>query len=96
LMAVRGAQSQATTPPFARKQDVHKRSNPKFEVQGFSPHYSRRLLLQLPIRRCDEPDGGRARRSVSQHTVSSMPPFFAAPRARLARRLVGFVTNPRE
>jgi hypothetical protein len=34
-----------------------------------SPHYSRRLLLQPSIRRCDKPDGGRARRSVGQHTV---------------------------
>jgi hypothetical protein len=50
----------------------------------FRPHYSRRLLLQPPIRRYDKPDGGRARRSVSQHTVSSMLPSFAAPRARLA------------
>jgi len=61
-----------------------------------SPHYSRRLLLQPPIRRYDKPDGGRARRSVGQHTVSSMPPSLAAPHARLARRLGGFVTNPRE
>ena len=61
-----------------------------------SPHYSRRLLLHPPIRRYDKPDGGRARRSVSQHTVSSMLPSFAAPRARLAWRLGGFVTNPRE
>ena len=37
----------------------------------------------------DALDGGRARRSVGQHTVSSMP------RARLAWRLIGFVTNPR-
>ena len=34
-----------------------------------SPHYSRRLLLQPSIRRYDKPDGGRARRSVGQHTV---------------------------
>ena len=61
-----------------------------------NPHNSRRLLLQPPIRRCDKPDGGWARRSVGQHTVSSMPPFLAAPRARLAWRLGGFVTNPRE
>ena len=31
-------------------------------IEGYSPHYSRKLLLQPPIRRCDEPDGGRARR----------------------------------
>src|SRR6267378_3834742 len=61
-----------------------------------NPHYSRRLLLHPPIRRCDKPDGGRARHSVGQHTVSSMPPSLAAPRARLAWRLGGFVTNPRE
>ena len=103
-----------------------------------SPHYSRRLLLQPPIRRYDTPVGGRARRSVGQHTVSSMPPSrrwvgpdaclassykggqppctiptngahplrnpqavaethrFTAPRARLAWRLGGFVTNSRE
>ena len=46
--------------------------------------------------RYDKPDGGRARRSVDQHTVSSMRPSFAAPRARLAWRLGGFVTNSRE
>ena len=43
----------------------------------------------------DAPDGGRARRSVGQHTVSSMPPSLTAPRARLAWRLIGFVTNLR-
>jgi hypothetical protein len=37
--------------------------------------------------------GGRARRSVGQHTVSSMPPSLAAPRARLAWRLRDFATN---
>ena len=42
-----------------------------------NPHHSRKLLLQPPIRRYDEPDGGRARRSVGQHTVSSMPPSLA-------------------
>jgi hypothetical protein len=65
---------------------------------GYSPnpHYSRRLLLQPPIRRYDKPDGGRARHSVDQHTVSSMPPSLAAPRARLAWRLGGYVTNSRE
>ena len=41
----------------------------------------------------DAPDGRRARRSVGQHTVSSMPPSLAAPRSRLAWRLGGFVTN---
>jgi len=58
----------------------------------FSPHRSRRLLLQPRIRCCD----GRARHSVDRHTVSSMPPFFLAVLARLTMRLPGFVTNPRE
>ncbi|MGH7217648.1 MAG: hypothetical protein ACREIG_10470, partial [Nitrospiraceae bacterium] len=62
---------------------------------NFSPHYSRRLLLQPPIRRYDKPDGRRARRSVGQHTTSSMPPSLTAPRACLAWRLSGFITNPR-
>ena len=61
-----------------------------------SPHYSQKLLLQPPIRRYDKPDGGRARRSVGQHTVSSMLPSFAAPRARLAWHPGGFVTNSLE
>ena len=65
-------------------------------IEAPNPHNSRRLLLQPPIRRCDKPDGGRARRSVGQHTVSSRPPSLTAPRARLACRLGGFVTNPRE
>ena len=60
-----------------------------------NPHYSRRLLLQPPIRRYDKPGGGQARRSVGQHTVSSMPLSLATPRARLAWRLSGFVTNLR-
>lgn len=47
-------------------------------------------------RRYDNPDGGRARRSVGQHTVSSMSSRLAAPRARPARRLGGFVKNPRK
>ena len=64
--------------------------------QAPSPHYSRRLLLQPPIHRYDKPDGGRARHSVGQHTVSIMPPSLTTPRARLAWRLSGFVTNPRE
>ena len=68
----------------------------RFQPTEPSPHHSRRLLLQLPIHRCDKPDGGRARPSVGQHTVSSMPPSLAAPRARLAWRLGGFVKNPRE
>jgi hypothetical protein len=38
----------------------------------------------------------RARRSVGQHTVSSMPPSLTAPRARLAWRFGDFVTNSRE
>ena len=46
--------------------------------------------------RYDKPDVGRARRSVDQHTVLSMRPFFAAPRARLAWRPGSFVTNSRE
>lgn len=37
--------------------------------------------------------GGRARRLGGQHTISSMPPFFATPRARFAWSLGGFVTN---
>jgi hypothetical protein len=39
---------------------------------------------------------GQARRSVGRHTVSSMPSFLAAPRARLAWRLGSFVTNRHE
>ena len=39
---------------------------------------------------------GQARRSVGRQTVSSMPSFLAAPRARLAWRLGGFVTNRHE
>ena len=69
---------------------------PRRGAAEHNPHHSRRLLLQPPIRRCDKPVGGRARRSVGQHTVSSMPPSLTAPRARLAWRLGGFVTNPRE
>jgi hypothetical protein len=56
----------------------------------YNPHYSRRLLLQPPIRGYDKPDGGWARRSVGQRTVTSMPPSLRAPRARLAWRLGGF------
>jgi len=33
-------------------------------------------LLQPPKRRYDKPDGGRARRSVGHHTVSSVEPSF--------------------
>lgn len=40
--------------------------------------------------------GGRARRSVGQHTVSSMLPSLTAPRARLATRLHNFATNHHE
>src|SRR5688572_20479394 len=40
--------------------------------------------------------GGRARRSVGQRTAGSMPPSFAAPRARLATRLRDFATNRHE
>jgi len=43
-----------------------------------------------------EHGGGQARRSVGRHTVSSMPSFLTAPRARLARRLGRFVTNRHE
>ncbi|MFY4730892.1 NADPH-dependent FMN reductase [Nitrospira sp. BLG_2] len=39
---------------------------------------------------------GQARRSVGRHTVSSMPSSLAVPRARLAWRLGGFVTNRHE
>ena len=39
---------------------------------------------------------GQAHHSVGQRTVSSTPPSLAAPRARLAKRLGGFVTNPHE
>jgi len=40
--------------------------------------------------------GRRARRSVGQHTVSSMPPSLAAPHACLAWRLRDFATNRHE
>ncbi len=43
-MAVRAAQSQVTTPPVARKQDEHKRSDPKFEVQGSRFQKSRTVV----------------------------------------------------
>ena len=39
---------------------------------------------------------GQASRSIGRHTVSSMPSFSAAPRARLAWRLGDFVTNRHE
>lgn len=65
-------------------------------------HGPRWLLLQPPRCRCDKPTcdclhaGGQARRSVGQRTASSTPPSFPPPRARLARHLGGFVTNPHE
>jgi hypothetical protein len=37
--------------------------------------------------------GDRARRSVGQHTVSSVPPFLVAPHARFVRPLRDFATN---
>jgi len=40
--------------------------------------------------------GGRARRSVGQQTVSSLPSSLAAPRACLAWRLRNFATNCHE
>jgi hypothetical protein len=40
--------------------------------------------------------GRRARHSVGQHTVSSMPPSLMAPRACLAWRLRDFATNRHE
>ena len=40
--------------------------------------------------------GGQARPSRPHHTVSSMRRSLKAPRARLAWRLVGFVTNHHE
>ena len=40
--------------------------------------------------------GGQARLSEPRHTVSSMPRFFKALRARLVSRLDGFVTNHHE
>ncbi len=42
------------------------------------------------------PGGQEARPSGPQHTVSSMPRSLRAPRARLAWRLGGFVTNRHE
>jgi hypothetical protein len=51
------------------------------------------LAGQQDIESLRQPDGGRARRSVGQHAVSSMCPSFAASRARLAWRSVGLVTN---
>jgi hypothetical protein len=47
------------------------------------------LLRQAPI-------GGRAHRSVSQRTVSSMSQSFTAALARLATRLRDFATNRHE
>jgi len=41
-------------------------------------------------------NGARPRHSVDQHTVSSMTPSLAAPRARLAWRLGIFVATSRE
>ncbi|WHZ28192.1 MAG: hypothetical protein OJF51_002990 [Nitrospira sp.] len=40
--------------------------------------------------------GGQARLSQPRHTVSSMPRFLVAPRARLATRLRDFATNRHE
>ena len=84
----------STPQPPQMQATTQSRAMPCAHLAG--PHDSRRLLLQPPIRHCDKPDGGRARRSVGQHTVSSIPPSLTAPRARLAYHLGGFVTNPRE
>ena len=65
-------------------------------ADGLGPHNSRRLLLQLSIRRCDKPYGGRTRCSVGQHTVSSMPSSLAASCAGLATRLSDFSTHRHE
>jgi len=75
----------------------------KNELGSLSPHYSWALLLQLWIRRCDRP--GRELRTprradsplgLGQQTVASLPPFLAAPRARLAWRLPNFATDSHE
>jgi hypothetical protein len=52
-------------------------------------------LRQASARSARRP-GRRARRSVGQHTVSSMPPSLAAPRVCLAWRLRDFATNRHE
>ena len=54
-------------------------------------YYNRRYAAPTGL-----PAGGQARRSIGQHTVSSMLLFLAAPRARLVWRLGGFGTSPRE
>src|SRR2546422_4699617 len=53
-------------------------------------------LLRRACMRLVKHAGGRARRSVGQRTTGSMPPSFAAPRARLATRLCDFAKNRHE
>ncbi len=57
---------------------------------------NRGLAAATSLRAAFQQAGGRARRSVGQHTVSSMPPSLAPPRARLAWRLRNFATNRHE
>jgi len=56
--------------------------------RGFAAATSLDTLARCP--------GRRARRSVCQHTVLSMPPSLAAPRTCLAWRLRDFATNRHE
>jgi len=51
----------------------------------------RQAWMRLALR-----PGRRARHSVGQHTISSMPLSLAAPRACLAWRLRDFATNRHE
>jgi hypothetical protein len=63
-------------------------------------HNTSAAIANSPLRqawtRLARRPGRRARHSVGQHTVSSMPPSFAAPRACLAWRLRDFATNRHE
>lgn len=58
------------------------------------------VIVDSPLRqtnmRIRQHVGGRARRPVGQQTVSSLSPFFAAPRVRLAWRLRNFAMNCHE
>ena len=70
---------------LARASNIHERFRCN---RGFAAATSLDAVARRP--------GRRARHSVRQHTVSSMPPSLTAPRACLAWRLRDFATNRHE
>ena len=91
------ASAATTVRPVAIKEQRVPRLRQAWTVEGYSPAATMKKGFGRRAAGSHEVwYSGRTRRSVGQQTVSSLPPFLAAPHARLAWRLRNFATKRHE